>query len=282
MYAYSRAAAASLGGPWAPARPSRAAGDRPAARCGVRAGRPADDSQKLAVTLIRGVAAVPAGRQRAEECAKRRDEIAVGIDLVLHTLESTEKALRAPAVRKADSDGEPSPELSRHLKSLRWAANFTNAMQTAARTLKTLDSFDTPELEYSEIAEQLCIIKETLRDFTGMMLDAGSAAVLRPDQAAKPAAHAPLADKHDALSETCSTASGLRSSCASEVSSEADCDSPRFCGSSKLAAQAFAEDCGEAPAPDDESSRECGGGPHGRRPCGAWSGSWYTTPLYWG
>jgi len=269
MYAYRRAAAASLGGP-------RAVGGCPAQpRCGsLVAGRPADDSQKLAVTLIRGVAAVPAGRERAEECAKRRDEIALGIDLVLHTLESTEQALRAPAaVREADSDGEPLPELSRHLKSLRWAANFTNALQTAARTLKTLDSFDTPELAYSEIAEQLCIIKDTLRDFTGMMLDAGSTAARQPKQAGRPAAlRAPSAEKREALSDacSCSTASGSRSGYASEVSSEADCDSPRRCASSDE--EAFAAECGRASAE----------GARGRRPCGAYGLSWYTTPLYWG
>jgi len=266
-------ALASFGTSRSPASPSRAAVASAAARR-VRAGRPADDSQRLAVALIRGVAAVPAGRERAEECAKRRDEIALGIDLVLHTLESTEQALRAPAaVREADSDGEPLPELSRHLKSLRWAANFTNALQTAARTLKTLDSFDTPELAYSEIAEQLCIIKDTLRDFTGMMLDAGSTAARQPKQAGRPAAlRAPSAEKREALSDacSCSTASGSRSGYASEVSSEADCDSPRRCASSDE--EAFAAECGRASAE----------GARGRRPCGAYGLSWYTTPLYWG
>mmetsp|Transcript_37240 Transcript_37240/g.104559 ORF Transcript_37240/g.104559 Transcript_37240/m.104559 type:complete len:273 (-) Transcript_37240:31-849(-) len=272
MYAYRRAAAASLGGPWAS---GRSVGDLPAQpRCGsLVAGRPADDSQKLAVTLIRGVAAVPAGRERSKVCTARRARIVCGIELALQVLEAMEEALRSPSVLRAGPDGEPSPELLRHLEGLGCAASTTRALETAARTLRTLDSCDTPELAYSEIAAQLCIIKDTLRDFTGMMLDAGSTAARQPKQAGRPAAlRAPSAEKREALSDacSCSTASGSRSGYASEVSSEADCDSPRRCASSDE--EAFAAECGRASAE----------GARGRRPCGAYGLSWYTTPLYWG
>ncbi|CAK0817592.1 unnamed protein product [Prorocentrum cordatum] len=136
------------------------------------------------------------------------------------------------------------------MKCLRWAGNMTNALQTAARTLRTLDSFNTPEREYSELAEQLSIIKEALRDFWGVTLDSCSTALRRLEQV----------DKLEALSETCSTASG----CASEASSEADCDSPRGCRS-----------CEAPSASPDLADEICKGG----RPCSP-SGAW-TALMHW-
>jgi len=186
----------------------------------------------LAVALIRGVAAVPAGRERSKVCTARRARIVCGIELALQVLEAMEEALRSPSVLRAGPDGEPSPELLRHLEGLGCAASTTRALETAARTLRTLDSPSAAELEYTEIAEQLSMIRETVRDFTGMILDACKTHRRRPERAAEPTAFAP-ADKLEALSETCSTASDSRSVCASEVSSDADCDS-RCCSSSDV------------------------------------------------
>lgn len=161
--------------------------------------------------LVRGVAAIPAGRERASECAARRARIAVWIEEAQHLLETVKKELRDFAAQKPDSDGTPSLEFHRHwVESLRWAIDHTNAAQTAARTLETLDSFETPELEYSELSEQLCITKEALRGFTGVMLDSGKAAVSRLERTVKPAAFAPV-DKLHALPDTCSSASDSRS-----------------------------------------------------------------------
>lgn len=237
--------------PRTPASPSRASVDRPAARR-VRVGRPADDSQRLAVALIRGVAGIPAGRERAEECTARRAEISRGIESVLQVLEAAAEALRSPAALQAGSDGEPSPEPLRHLKGLRGAASVTSALETAARTLRTLDSFGTSEPEYSRIAEQLSLVRDTLRDFTGLMLDACKTPLRRPERAAEPAAPA-SAGKLEALSETCGTP---RDTCGTprrhstgwtccvssffEASSEAGCDSGS-CSSSDVVARSPGE-----------------------------------------
>jgi len=96
----------------------------------------ADDGSRIAVGLIRGVARLPKGPERAEECCQRRLEIRSGLHRVQLALRRLEE--------------EPSPNSQADVE-LVWASHMLNGSHTATRTLQTLDNCDTPVEEYESL-----------------------------------------------------------------------------------------------------------------------------------
>jgi len=107
----------------------------------------ADDSSRIAVGLIRGLAATPCGRGRTKECSARRQEVRRGLEQVRAALDRLEDELLA------ECEFEP----QRHAGCLRWASQLLTGLHTATRTLRTLDSCGggASECEYEGLLEAI-------------------------------------------------------------------------------------------------------------------------------
>lgn len=120
----------------------------------ARLTRPAaDDSCRIAVGLIRGLAQVPRGGARAKECFRRRGEIHRGLEQVRAALCRLEVELLAA------SDSEP----QRHTSCLTWASQMLTGLHTATRTLKTLEGCGAPEQEYDNLLQAISDLRTCLR-----------------------------------------------------------------------------------------------------------------------
>lgn len=119
-----------------------------------RRGPVADDSSRIAVGLIRGLAQIPRGRARARECSARRTEVRRGLQQVRAALDRLEAELLV-----APSDPEP----QRHTSCLRWASQMLAGLHTAARTLRTLEGCGAPEQEYEGLLRAVGDLRARLR-----------------------------------------------------------------------------------------------------------------------
>eukprot|EP00747_Dinoflagellata_sp_TGD_P169654 gnl/TRDRNA2_/TRDRNA2_199183_c0_seq1.p1 gnl/TRDRNA2_/TRDRNA2_199183_c0~~gnl/TRDRNA2_/TRDRNA2_199183_c0_seq1.p1 ORF type:complete len:237 (-),score=44.76 gnl/TRDRNA2_/TRDRNA2_199183_c0_seq1:396-1106(-) len=122
------------------------------AACSSSTGRrPATDpGTELSVALIRGLADIPSGPQRAKECAVRRAEVweAIGqIEFILRILED--------AAESAGDNGLLGTEKELQTDRLKWASEMTNGLQRGIEGLSCCDTYEAPEEEYEAIATSL-------------------------------------------------------------------------------------------------------------------------------